>query len=152
MHKKYVRWAIDSGADVVYNMFIFLRILILRFSEGIGGLVYEQVPETVFWIIVICVLLLGTIIATMMLFQYLIERNEDSRKQAILENQVEQLHREIEDIEEITVMDIIKKLNVLIVVNMGIKVLIVTNLQEKIATFVENLGILVMIVQKKRNK
>lgn len=37
----------------------------------------------------------------MMLFQYLIERNEDSRKQAILENQVEQLHREIEDIEEI---------------------------------------------------
>lgn len=27
--------------------------------------------------------------------------NEDSRKQAILENQVEQLHREIEDIEEI---------------------------------------------------
>ena len=74
---------------------ITLRILILRFSEGVGVLVYEQVPETVFWIIVICILLLGTIIATMMLFQYLIERNEDSRKQAILENQVEQLHREI---------------------------------------------------------
>ncbi len=80
---------------------ITMRILILRFSERLGVLVYEQVPETVFWIIVICVLLLGTIIATMMLFQYLIERNEDSRKQAILENQVEQLHREIEDIEEI---------------------------------------------------
>ena len=64
-------------------------------------MVYEQVPETVFWIVAICILLLGTIIATMMLFQYLIERNEDSRKQAILENQVEQLHREIEDIEEI---------------------------------------------------
>lgn len=80
---------------------ITMRILILRFNEGVGVLVYEQVPETVFWIIVICVLLLGTIIATMMLFQYLIERNEDSRKQVILENQVEQLHREIEDIEEI---------------------------------------------------
>ena len=80
---------------------ITMRILILRFSERLGVLVYEQVPETVFWIIVICVLLLGTIIATMMLFQYLIERNEDSRKQTILENQVEQLHREIEDIEEI---------------------------------------------------
>ena len=80
---------------------ITMRILILRFSERLGVLVYEQVPETVFWIIVICVLLLGTIIATMMLFQYLIERNEDSRKQVILENQVEQLHREIEDIEEI---------------------------------------------------
>lgn len=80
---------------------ITMRILILRFSERLGVLVYEQVPETVFWIIVICVLLLGTIIATTMLFQYLIERNEDSRKQAILENQVEQLHREIEDIEEI---------------------------------------------------
>ena len=80
---------------------ITMRILILRFSEGIGVLVYEQVPETMFWVIVICILLLGIIIATMMLFQYLIERNEDSRKQVILENQVEQLHREIEDIEEI---------------------------------------------------
>ena len=50
---------------------ITMRILILRFSEGVGVLVYEQVPETVFWIIVICILLLGTIIATMMLFQYL---------------------------------------------------------------------------------
>ena len=58
----------------------------------------------------------------------------------------------IEDMEEIMDMDIIKKLNALIVVNMDIKVLIVINLQEKIVTFVESLDILVMIVQKKRNK
>lgn len=80
---------------------ITLRILVLKVAEGVPSLVYEQVPEAMFWIIVICVLLLGSIIATMMLFQYLIERNEDSRKQIILEKQVEQLHREIADIEEI---------------------------------------------------
>ena len=86
------------AAICVYNT---LRIFVLKIGESMGVLVYDQVPEVTFWIIIICTLLLGTIIATMMLFQYLIVHNEESRKQIILENQVEQLHREIKDIEEI---------------------------------------------------
>ncbi len=80
---------------------ITLRILVVKAAEGMPALVYEQAPEAMFWIIVICVLLLGSIIATMILFQYLIERNEENRRQIILEKQVEQLHREISEIEEI---------------------------------------------------
>ena len=80
---------------------ITLRILVVKATEGMPTVVYEQAPEAMCWIIIICVLLLGSIIATMMLFQYLIERNEESQKQIILEKQMEQLHREISDIEEI---------------------------------------------------
>ncbi|MCR5007886.1 MAG: GHKL domain-containing protein, partial [Oribacterium sp.] len=78
-----------------------LRVIILKINERLSLLIYDKVPEVLIWIIVICLLLLGSIIAVMMLFQYLIERNEERRKQAILEKQVEQLHREIEDVENI---------------------------------------------------
>ena len=78
-----------------------LRVIILKINERLFLLIYDKVPEVLIWIIVICVLLLGSIIAAMMLFQYLIERNEERRKQAILEKQIEQLHREIGDVENI---------------------------------------------------
>ena len=78
-----------------------LRVIILKINERLSLLIYDKVPEVLIWIIVICFLLLGSIIAAMMLFQYLIERNEERRKQAILEKQMEQLHREIKDVENI---------------------------------------------------
>ena len=80
---------------------VTLRLLIVKMEEGTATIAYDTMPVARFWIVVICIFLLVSIILTMMLFQYLIERNEDNRKQAILEKQVEQLHREIEDIEEI---------------------------------------------------
>lgn len=78
-----------------------LRVIILKINERLSLLIYDKVPEVLIWIIVICVLHLGSIIAAMMLFQYLIERNEERQKQAILEKHMEQLHREIEDVENI---------------------------------------------------
>ena len=78
-----------------------LRVMILKINERLSLLIYDKVPEILIWIIVICLLLLCSIIAAMMMFQYLIERNEERRKQTILEKQVEQLHREIEDVENI---------------------------------------------------
>lgn len=80
---------------------ITMRLLITKAEGTAMVLVYDTVPEVKYWIIIICFLLMGSIVVTMMLFQFLIERNEDSRKQIILENQVWQLHREIEDIEEV---------------------------------------------------
>ena len=78
-----------------------LKVIILKINERLSLLIYDKVPEVLIWIIVICLLLLGSIIAAMILFQCLIERNEERREQTILEKQVEQLHREIEDVENI---------------------------------------------------
>ena len=80
---------------------VTLRLLILEANNGMVTQVYETIPAVSFWVIIICILLLGSIIATMMLFQYLIQHNEENRKQIILENQMEQLHREIEEIGDV---------------------------------------------------
>ena len=50
---------------------------------------------------VICVLLLFTIIASVILFQKLVQYNEEAVKRAILENQVRQMQKEIEEIQDI---------------------------------------------------
>ena len=80
---------------------VTLRMLILRIDNGNVTLVYDSVPDAQYWVVLICFLLLGSIILTMTLFRYLVEYNEENRKQVILEKQMEQLHREIEDIDEI---------------------------------------------------
>lgn len=80
---------------------VTMHIVILKINEKLSLLIYDQVPEVLIWLIGIYILLLGSAIASMILFQYLIERNEERRKQVILENQIVQLHREIEDIEAI---------------------------------------------------
>ena len=80
---------------------VTLRILILRIDDGNTVLVYDSVPEVQFWIVLVCIFLLVTIILTMILFRYLVDYNEENRKLVILQKQVEQLHREIEDIENI---------------------------------------------------
>ena len=103
----------DYETSVIENIFLIfpcvtalcisvtLRLLILEANNGMVTQVYETIPAVSFWVIIICILLLGSIIATMMLFQYLIQHNEESRKQIILENQMEQLHREIEEIGDV---------------------------------------------------
>lgn len=80
---------------------VTMRLLVAKTEGSATVLAYDTVPAVKYWIIIICFLLLGSIVVTMTLFQFLIERNEDSRKQIILENQVWQLHREIEDIEDV---------------------------------------------------
>lgn len=80
---------------------VTLRMLVVKIENGVTTTAYETVPSVRFWIIIICFMLLGTIILSMMLFQYLIERNEEIRKQLVLENQLEQIHREIVEIESI---------------------------------------------------
>ncbi|MCX4377705.1 MAG: ATP-binding protein, partial [Lachnospiraceae bacterium] len=56
---------------------------------------------TKFLIPVICALLLSTIIASVVLFQKLLQYNEETRRCAILENQVLQMQREVVEIQDI---------------------------------------------------
>ncbi len=75
----------DYETSVIENVFLIfpcvtalcisvtLRLLILQANNGMITLVYETIPAVSFWVIIICILLLGSIIATIMLFQYLIQ-------------------------------------------------------------------------------
>ena len=87
----------------VTSLFIYitLRKLILTVENGRTYLIFDTLPETKIWVATISFLLLGTIIATDILFQYFVQYNEESRKRIFLENQVIQTKKEVTEIENV---------------------------------------------------
>lgn len=80
---------------------ITLKILIFTVENGMKIIMFEKVPATMFWVPFICFLLLGVNIFSVILFQKLVQLGEEERKRAILENQMVQMQREIEEIQDI---------------------------------------------------
>lgn len=80
---------------------ITIKMMIISVENGMTVIIYDSVPATKFWIPVICILLLFIIIASVILFQKLVQYNEETGKRAILENQVRQMQKEIEEIQDI---------------------------------------------------
>ena len=80
---------------------ITLKILIFTVENGMTVIMFDKVPATMFWVPLICFLLLGVNISSVMLFQTLVQLGEEERKRAILENQMVQMQREIEEIQDI---------------------------------------------------
>ena len=83
IQKKYVRK--EYQLQVRENVFLILpsiaaicisitlKMMIITVENGSTILIYDTVPETQFWIPVICVLLLGAVIANVMLFQNVVQ-------------------------------------------------------------------------------
>ena len=82
-------------------IYITLRKLILSVGNGKTLVIFDTFPETKIWVVTISFLLLGTIVATDMLFQYFVQYNDENRKRIILENQVIQTRKEVSEIEDI---------------------------------------------------
>lgn len=80
---------------------ITLKILIFTVENGMTVIMFDKVPATMFWVPLICFLLLGVNISSVILFQKLVQLGEEERKRAILENQMVQMQREIEEIQDI---------------------------------------------------
>lgn len=80
---------------------VTIKMMIISVEDGMTVILYDTVPATKFWIPVICVMLLSTIIASVILFQKLVQYNEETGKRSILENQVRQMQKEIVEIQDI---------------------------------------------------
>ncbi len=80
---------------------VTMKMMVISVENGMTVIIYDTVPATKFWIPVICVLLLSTIIASVILFQKLVQYNEETGKRIILENQVQQMQKEIMEIQDI---------------------------------------------------
>lgn len=80
---------------------ITLKMLIYTMENGMAAIMFEKVPATMFWVPLICFLLLGVNIFSVILFQKLVQLREEERKRALLENQMVQMQREIEEIQDI---------------------------------------------------
>lgn len=53
-------------------------MMIVSVGIGMTAIIYDTVPATKFWIPVICVLLLSAIVASVILFQKLVQYNEET--------------------------------------------------------------------------
>ena len=80
---------------------ITLQMLVVSVENEITVIIFDKVSATMFWIPLICVLLLGVNISSVILFQKLVQLGEERRKRAVLENQITQMQREIEEIQDI---------------------------------------------------
>ena len=80
---------------------VTMKMMIISVENGMTVIIYDTVPATKFWIPVICVLLLSAIAASVILFQKLQQYDVETRKRAMLENQVQQMQREIVEIQDI---------------------------------------------------
>ena len=80
---------------------ITLQLLVVSVENEMTVVIFDKVPATMFWIPLICVLLLGVNISSVILFQRLVQLNEEKRKRNLLENQMAQMQREIREIQDI---------------------------------------------------
>ena len=111
INKKYVRK--EYQLKVRENIFLILpsiaaicisitlKMMIITVENGTTTLIYDTVPATLFWIPVICVLLLGAVIANVILFQNVVQYHEENRKRTMLENQIQQMQKEVQEIQDI---------------------------------------------------
>lgn len=80
---------------------VMIKMIIITVENGMTVIIYDTVPATKFLIPVICALLLSTITACVVLFQKLVQYNEETGKCAMLESQVRQMQKEIVEIQDI---------------------------------------------------
>ena len=85
----------------ILSISITLQMLVISVEDEIMVVIFDKVPATMFWIPLICVLLLGVNVSSVILFQKLLQLGEEKRKRNLLENQVTQMQREIEEIQDI---------------------------------------------------
>ena len=111
IYKKYVRK--EYQLQVNENVFLILpsiaaicisitlKMMIMTVENGTTIFIFDTVPATLFWIPVICVLLLGAVIANVILFQNVVQYQEENRKRTLLENQIQQMQKEVQEIQDI---------------------------------------------------
>ena len=111
INKKYVRkeYQLQMGENIFLLLpsiaaiciSIALKMMIITVENGTTGFIFDTVPATLFWVPMICILLLGTVIANVTLFQSVVHYHEENRIRSLLENQVLQMQKEVQEIQEI---------------------------------------------------
>ena len=80
---------------------VTLKMLIYSAGNGMTAIMFDNIPALRFWVTFTCLLLWGINISFVMLFQKLVQLGEEERKRVMLENQMLQMQREIEEIQDI---------------------------------------------------
>lgn len=101
-HRLQRRESVFLILPLVASICISITVRIMEFSErGEYSDIFEVVPITKLFIPLVDILLLGTNIAAVILFQSMLEYNEEKNKRDLLESQISQMRGEITEIQDI---------------------------------------------------
>ena len=78
-----------------------IRLITFSADNGAIFLIYERMPQIIFFLPIISILLLGIIISSVILFKNFVQFKAEEQKNLFLENRVVEVHREITELEEI---------------------------------------------------
>lgn len=78
-----------------------IRIMAFSADNGAMMLIYERVPQIIFLLPIVSLLLLGVIISSVILFKNFVQFKSEEQKNLFLENQISEIHKEIYDLQEI---------------------------------------------------
>lgn len=78
-----------------------IRLMIFSADNGVIFLIYERVPQIIFFLPLVSLLLLGIIISSVILFKDFAQFKDEEQKNLFLENQISEIHKEIAELEEI---------------------------------------------------
>lgn len=80
---------------------VTIKLMVYSLENGVTVFIYEKSPSTLFWIPVVCFLLLLSVVITVIIFQNIIQYHDEELKRKVLENQVQQIQREVSEMQEI---------------------------------------------------
>ena len=78
-----------------------VRLMVISVDNSAIMLIYDRVPATVLLLPLVSLLLLGIVISSVIMFQNFAQYKEEEQRRLLLENRVVEVHREIEELQDI---------------------------------------------------
>lgn len=85
----------------VLTIDLTFRVMAFSVDNSALMLIYDRVPETLFLLPLVSLLLLGLIVAAVILFRGVVQYKEAEAKRLLLENGITDIHRQVEEMQDI---------------------------------------------------
>ena len=94
-------WFLLTPCITVLSIDLTMRLMAYSVDNSALMIIYDRVPETLVLLPIVSLLLLGVIISSVVLFRGIIQFKDEEKKRLLLENRVMDVHRQIEDLQDI---------------------------------------------------
>ncbi len=94
-------WFLLIPCITVLCIDLTMRLMAYSVDNSALMIIYDRVPETLVLLPVVSILMLGIVVSSVILFHGLVQSKDEERKRLLLENRVVDVHRQIQDLQDI---------------------------------------------------
>ncbi len=94
-------WYLLTPCITVLCIDLTMRLMAYSVDNSALMIIYDRVPETLVLLPVMSILLLGIVVSSVILFRGIVQFKDEERKRMMLENRIVDVHRQIEDLQDI---------------------------------------------------